>query len=152
VNDIGSGVGSVWVTPNDDPAKKVQADIVDGLWVARGIELDVADTNNVHAIAYDDAGNTATDFHDTVSLDDDVAVYYKYDSKDNLIERGNRSDSVYLTYYQNGFLKQAANGSETETYHYNALGQRYMIVSDNGTYNSRHQNVCVQWFEYYPRA
>jgi hypothetical protein len=133
VSDIGSGIGSVWVTPNGDMAKKVQADIIDGLWVARGIELDVADTNSVHAVAYDDAGNTDTDFHDTVSLDDDVALYYKYDAKGNLIERGDGSDTVYLTYYQTGFLEQAADGSNTETYYYNALGQRYMIVSDDGT-------------------
>jgi hypothetical protein len=37
VSDIGSGIGSVWVTPNGDSGKKVQADIIDGLWVARGV-------------------------------------------------------------------------------------------------------------------
>jgi hypothetical protein len=78
--------------------------------------------NSVYAVAYDDAGNTAMDFHDTISLDDDVTLYYKYDVKGSLIERGDGSDSVYLAYYQNGFLKQAFDGSNTETYFYNALG------------------------------
>jgi RHS repeat-associated protein len=133
VSDIGSGIGSVWVTPNENATMKVQAEIVDGLWVAKGVELLDSANNSVYAIAYDDAGNTATDYHDTIALETTVGLYYKYDSKGNLTERGDGSDTVYMTYYQTGFLKQAANGSETETYHYNALGQRYMVVADNGT-------------------
>jgi len=34
-------------------------------------------------------------------------------------------------------LKQAADGSETETYYYNALGQRYMVVSYDGSWDTR---------------
>jgi RHS repeat-associated protein len=132
VSDIGSGIGSVWVTPNDDPTKKVQADIVDGLWVARGIELDDADTNSVYAVAYDDAGNTATDMHDTISLDDDVALFYKYDVKGSLIERGDGSDSIHFSYYQDGLIKNVSDGNETETYYYDAIGRRYKIISNNG--------------------
>jgi RHS repeat-associated protein len=133
VSDIGSGIGSVWVTPNGDVIKKVQADIVDGLWIARGIELDVGDTNSIYATAYDDAGNTAMDFHDTISLDDDVSITYIYDSKGNLTQRHQGAKTDTFTYYQTGLLESAADGSNTETYYYNALGQRYMIVSDNGT-------------------
>jgi RHS repeat-associated protein len=108
------------------------------LWVARGIELDVADTNNIYAVAYDDAGNTASDLHDTIALENDVALSYTYDSKGNLIQKVSElpegSDTTTFEYFQNGLLKRVYNSNgETETYYYNPLGQRYKIVSDDGT-------------------
>ena len=76
VSDTGSAIHSVWVTSNNDEVKKVQAEIIDGLWIGRGVELEDKSTNTVQAIAYDDAGNTAATAHQNIALDDEGALYY----------------------------------------------------------------------------
>ncbi len=132
------GVGEVWVTPNDDITKRIQAEVTDGLWIARNVELLDSNDNEIVAMGYDDAGNTATDSVDTVSLDANVSITYSYDSKGNMIEKGNGTDTTTLEYYQNGLLKMVAlaNG-DSEVYHYDAAGRRYMIVSYNGSYDTK---------------
>jgi len=131
--DDAGGVGEVWVTPNDNITKRVQAEVNDGLWIARNVKLLDSNDNEIVAMGYDDAGNTATDSVDTVSLDDDVSITYSYDGKGNMIEKGTGTDTTTLGYYQNGLLKQVRNSDgDSETYDYDAMGRRYMIVFYNG--------------------
>lgn len=124
VSNLASDMNSVWVIPNDDDTKRVQVDIVDGMWIAKGVELLDSANNSVYVIVYDDAGNTATDIHDTISLDD-ASITYTYDSKGNLTQRQGRArrdarrskrgtlvkrtaaeDTMAFAYYQNGLLYQ----------------------------------------------
>lgn len=140
IDDVG-GADAVWVTPNDDELKKVQADVTDGLWVARGVEVQDSNDNEILAAGKDNAGNTATDFSDSVVLDANVSITYSYDNKGNLIERADGSDTVYFEYYQIGLLKQVRNADgDSENYYYDALGRRYMIITyaDSGSsYDTR---------------
>lgn len=56
--------------------------IIDGLRIAKGVELDEANTNTIQAIAYNDVGNTDPATHHNITLHTDPAqIYHNYDSK-----------------------------------------------------------------------
>jgi len=113
------------------------AEVTDALWIARNVQL-TDGGNTITAAGYDDAGNTDYDTNTNITLDDNVSMTYTYDGLGRLTKCEDGVDTPTYEYYQNGLLKMVAlaNG-DSEVYHYDALGRRYMIVSYNGSYDTQ---------------
>jgi hypothetical protein len=125
----------VEVTPNDTPAKKVTAEVRDGLFIARNVELNDSDSNTVEATARDKAGNTPaqTSERTGIKLDKNVDIKFWFEEEiDEYITRGEGLGDVVVK--EQVFNYGGDDDTQTTKYYYNqARMLEYVDLAERAT-------------------